>query len=73
MVEDFEFVQVSVAKFMDIMEEKSFLEKRIMELEHHIEKIEGLLQRACDYANYDWVTIDIEDIKRVMEVREEDE
>lgn len=73
MVEDYEFVQVSVARYTDLLEQKGALEKRILELEHHIEKIEGLLQRACDYANYDWVTIDIKDIKKVMDVKEEEE
>jgi len=68
-----EAMSISVARYTDIIEQKCALEKRIMELEFHIEKIEGLLQQACDCANYDWVTIDKADIKRVMEVKEEED
>lgn len=67
-----ETMSISVARYTDIIEQKCALEKRIMELEYHIEKIEGLLQQACDCATYDWVTIDKADIKRVMEVKEEE-
>lgn len=73
MVENFEFAQISIARYTDLLEQKSALEKRILKLEHHIDVIERMLQRACDGANYDWVTIDIDDIKRVMDVKEEEE
>ena len=68
-----EAMSISVARYTDIIEQKCALEKRIMELEYHIEKLEGLLQQACDCATYDWVTIDKEAIRKVMDVKEEEE
>lgn len=69
---DMEFAQVSVVRLMDFIGQKSQLEKRIMELEFHINRLESLLQSACDSSNYDWVTIDKDEIKKIMYVKEDE-
>lgn len=68
-----EYAKVSLARYEEKLEKIKNLEIRVLELEHHIENMERMLQRACDYAQYDWVTIDIKDIKNVMEIKEEEE
>lgn len=65
-----EYAQISIVRYNAMLEHKHLLEMRIQELEHHIDKVESMIQRAVDNAKYDWVTIDIDDIKRVMDVIE---
>lgn len=67
-----EYAQISIVRYNAMLEHKHLLEMRIQELEHHIDKVESMIQRAVDKAQYDWVTIDIDDIKRVMEVRDDE-
>jgi len=65
-----EFAQVSITRYNALIERKFALEARIQELERHIDEMESLLQKACDEASYSWATIEIADIKRVVEIKE---
>lgn len=68
-----EYIQVSIVRYEALIEHKHLLELRVLELENHINNLESFLLRACDKANYDWVTIDIDDLKRLMTVKEDKE